>query len=115
MQRLELDADLRAADCDMELVEWLERMAPHGLDNPEPVFRMKDARLEQVQEVASGKHLRLRARDDSGEVEAIGFGMGDRARALARAGRADLAFVPTRNEWSGEARVQLKLKGTRIP
>ena len=41
--------------------------------------------------------------------------MGDRARALARAGRADLAFVPTRNEWSGEARVQLKLKGTRIP
>ena len=115
VQRLELDADLRAADCDMELVEWLERMAPHGLDNPEPVFRMKDARLEQVQEVASGKHLRLKARDDSGEVEAIGFGMGDRARALARAGRADLAFVPTRNEWSGEARVQLKLKGTRIP
>jgi single-stranded-DNA-specific exonuclease len=115
VQRLELDADLRAVDCDMELVEWLERMAPHGLDNPEPVFRMRDARLEQVQEVAGGKHLRLRARDDSGEVEAIGFGMGERARALAREGRADLAFVPTRNEWSGEARVQLKLKGTRIP
>jgi single-stranded-DNA-specific exonuclease len=99
----------------MELVEWLERMAPHGLDNPEPVFRMRDARLQQVQEVAGGKHLRLTARDDSGEVEAIGFGMGDRARGLARAGRADLAFVPTRNEWSGESRVQLKLKGTRIP
>jgi len=115
VQRLELDADLRAADCDMDLVEWLERMAPHGLDNPEPVFRMHDARLEQVQEVGAGRHLRLRARDDSGEVEAIGFGMGERARTLARAGRADLAFVPTRNEWSGEARVQLKLKGTRIP
>jgi single-stranded-DNA-specific exonuclease len=115
VQRLELDADLRAADCDMELVEWLERMAPHGLDNPEPVFRMREARLEQVQEVGSGKHLRLTARDDSGEVEAIGFGMGEQARLLARAGRADLAFVPTRNEWSGESRVQLKLKGTRIP
>lgn len=115
VQRLQLDADLSAAECDMELVEWLERMAPHGLDNPEPLFRMRDARLEQVQEVAGGKHLRLRARDDSGEVEAIGFGMGDRARTLARAGRGDLAFVPTRNEWSGEARVQLKLKGVRTP
>jgi len=115
VQRLELDGDLRAGECDMELVEWLERMAPHGLDNPEPVYRMSDARLEQVQEVGAGKHLRLRARDDSGEVEAIGFGMGERARELARAGRADLAFVPTRNEWSGESRVQLKLKGTRIP
>ncbi len=115
VQRLELDGDLRAGDCDMELVEWLERMAPHGLDNPEPLFRMSDARLEQVQEVGGGKHVRLRARDESGEVEAIGFGMGDRARALARAGRADLAFVPTRNEWSGESRVQLKLKGVRTP
>ena len=115
VQKMELDADLRAGDCDMELVEWLERMAPHGLDNPEPLFRMTDARLERVQEVGNGKHVRLIARDDSGEVEAIGFGMGDQARALARAGRADLAFVPTRNEWSGESRVQLKLKGVRIP
>ncbi len=115
VQRLELDGDLRAGECDMELVEWLERMAPHGLDNPEPLFRMAGARLEHVQEVGGGKHLRLRARDESGEVEAIGFGMGDRARALARVGRADLAFVPTRNDWSGESRVQLKLKGVRTP
>ncbi len=114
VQRVEIDAEVRAADCDMELVEWLERMAPHGLDNPEPLFRMTDARMEKVQEVGGGKHVRLVARDDSGEVEAIGFGMGERASALKRAGRADLAFVPTRNEWSGESRVQLKLKGVRI-
>jgi single-stranded-DNA-specific exonuclease len=115
VQRLELDADLRATDCDLDLVEWLERMTPHGLDNPEPLFRMCAARVDQVQEVGGGRHVRLRARDDSGELEAIGFGMGDRARELARAGRADLAFVPTRNEWSGETRVQVKLKGVRIP
>lgn len=115
VQRLEIDADVRAGECDMELVEWLERMAPHGLDNPEPLFRMSGARLDQVQEVGGGKHVRLRVRDDSGDVEAIGFGMGERARAMARAGTADLAFVPTRNEWHGEARVQLKLKGVHIP
>ena len=115
VQRLELDADVRAADCDMALVEWLERMAPHGLDNPEPVFRMANARLAHVQEVGGGKHVRLVAHDDSGQVEAIGFGMGERARALTLAGRADLAFVATRNEWSGEPRAQLKLKGVRLP
>jgi single-stranded-DNA-specific exonuclease len=115
VQRLELDADLRAGECDMDLVEWLERMAPHGLDNPEPLFRMSQARVERVQEVGGGKHVRLLARDDSGGIEAIGFGLGERARELARAGRADLAFAPTRNEWSGETRVQLKLKGVRIP
>jgi len=99
----------------MDLVEWLERMAPHGLDNPEPVFRMHDARLEQVQEVGAGRHLRLRAARRQRRGRGDRLRMGERARTLARAGRADLAFVPTRNEWSGEARVQLKLKGTRIP
>jgi single-stranded-DNA-specific exonuclease len=62
----------------------------HGPARPrQPRARVPHARrrLEQVQEVGAGKHLRLRARDDSGEVEAIGFGMGERATA-ARARRA---------------------------
>jgi len=112
---LQLDADLSAAECDLDLVEWLERMAPHGLDNPEPVFRMLDVRIDRVQEVGSGKHVRFIARDGRGDAEAIWFGRGAIARSLARAGRADLAFVPTRNDWMGDTRVQLKLKDVRIP
>ena len=113
VQRLELDADLRASACDMELIEWLERMAPHGLGNAEPLFRMAGANLESVQVVGGGKHLKLRVSDNSGsgEVEAIGFGLGKHADELERSGRADLAFVPTRNEWNGRESVQLKLKG----
>jgi single-stranded-DNA-specific exonuclease len=114
--RLEVDTEVRVAECDHDLIEWLERMAPHGLDNPEPVFQMRDARVRDVSTVGGGKHLRLRVGDDLGaEVDAIGFGMADRAAALRAAGRADLAFVPTRNEWTGESRVQLKLKGVRLP
>ena len=113
--RLELDADLAPGDCDMDLVEWLERMAPHGLDNPEPVYRMQGVRIDRVQEVGGGKHVRLTARDERGQVEAIWFGRGSEARSLARAGRADIACVPTRNDWMGEMRVQLKLKDVRVP
>jgi len=36
--RLTIDAEARLGDCDLGLVEWLERMSPHGLDNPEPLF-----------------------------------------------------------------------------
>src|SRR5262249_24911490 len=55
VQRLELDADLRAADCDMELVEWLERMAPHRLHNPQPPFPTRGAPLDPVPEVSARK------------------------------------------------------------
>jgi len=114
-QRLEIDSDLRVSECDAELVRYLERMAPHGLDNPEPLFRMIGARVREVSVVGGGKHVRMRVGDEQREVDAIGFGLGDRAPSLRAAGRADLAFVPTHNEWNGDTRVQLKLKGVRLP
>jgi single-stranded-DNA-specific exonuclease len=111
--RLEIDADVHLAECDLELAEWLERMAPHGLDNPEPLFRACGVEVESATAVGNGRHLRLSVRDATGRAEAIGFGLGERAEAVRRAGRCDLAFAPTRNEWMGETRVQLKLKGVR--
>jgi single-stranded-DNA-specific exonuclease len=113
--RLDVDAEVRLAECDDDLVSWLERMAPHGLDNPEPLFQLRDVALANVMRVGKDKHVRFTAREAGHEVEAIGFGMGDLAPSLARAGRADLVFVPTRNEWKDESRVQLKLKAVRLP
>jgi single-stranded-DNA-specific exonuclease len=111
--RVAVDADLPLGACTLDTVEWLERLSPHGLDNPEPVFRAEDVVVESAQSVAGGKHLRLRLRDASGTAEAIGFGLGARAQALARAGRCAVAFAPQRNEWLGETRVQLKLRDVR--
>lgn len=113
--RLELDADVQVSECNVELVDWLERMTPFGLDNPEPVFHIPQAQILNVTTVGAGKHVRFKVRDDTGEVEAIGFGMGDLKPALTAAGRADLAFVPTLNSWNDQLRVQLKLKGVRLP
>jgi hypothetical protein len=52
-------------------------------------------------------------RDGTAGAEAIGFGMGEKAEAVRRAGQCAMLFVPTRNEWNGAARLQLKLKAIR--
>jgi single-stranded-DNA-specific exonuclease len=111
--RLTIDAELGIGACDLALTDWLERMSPHGLDNPEPLFRAPDVTVESASAVGGGRHLRLRVRDATGSREAIGFGLGERARELAGAKRCELAFVPTRNQWMGETRVQLKIRGVR--
>ena len=113
--QMTIDGELRLGDCDLTLVEWLERMSPHGLDNPEPLFRSGEVVVESVSAVGGGKHLRLAVRDASGKAEAIGFGLGDRAREIAGTRRCELAFLPVRNEWMGETRVQLKVKGVLVP
>jgi single-stranded-DNA-specific exonuclease len=112
--RIEVDDELDPEHCGFDLVDWVERLSPHGLDNPEPVFQMLGVRLEHATAVGNRKHLRLRVRGRQGtSLDAIGFGMGDQVSAMQDAGRADLLFVPTRNEWDGESRVQLKLKAAR--
>jgi single-stranded-DNA-specific exonuclease len=113
--RFTIDADVRLNECDLSLVDWIERMSPHGLDNPEPLFQAADLAVDAVTTVGQGRHLRLQVRDATGTAEAIGFGLGERAQEVERARRCALAFVPTRNEWMGETRVQLKVKGVRCP
>jgi single-stranded-DNA-specific exonuclease len=113
--RLTLDGELHFSECTFELVEWLERMSPHGLDNPEPLFCTRDVTVESAAAVGGGKHLKLALVDGTGRAEAIGFGLGDLAPSLARARRCDVAYSPTRNEWMGETRLQLKVKGVKLP
>jgi single-stranded-DNA-specific exonuclease len=115
VRRLEFDTDVSLGECDAGLVEWVERLSPHGLGNPEPVYRIARADVDAASVVGGGKHLRLSVRDRTGRAEAIGFGLGSLADAVRRAGACALAFVPTRNEWNGVSRIQLKLKGVQLP
>ena len=112
--RLVVDAELNLSECDLKLVDWLERLSPHGLGNPEPLYLAQSVLIESASMVGGGKHLRLAVRDATGSAQAIGFGMGVQHRGLKAGMRCDLAFVPSRNEWMGETRVQLKLKGVRL-
>ncbi len=112
----EIDAEVTLADCDLGLVGWLERMSPHGLGNQEPLFQVTDLTVDSVStmgprdERGQGLHLRLQVHDATGGAEAVGFGLGARAREVRGAARCALAIWPMRNEWRGETRVQLKVK-----
>jgi hypothetical protein len=77
------------------------------------VYRSAEAVVDSASAVGGGKHLRLAVRDASGRAEAIGFGMGGLLPTLRSGTRCALAFVPTRNEWNGTTRIQLKLKGVK--
>jgi single-stranded-DNA-specific exonuclease len=108
--QLTIDGEARLGECDLELISCLERMSPHGLDNPEPVFAARAVSLDTVTTVGGGRHLKVRLRDATGAVEAIGFGLAERAPDARPGGVADVAFVASRNEWRGDNQVQLRLK-----
>jgi single-stranded-DNA-specific exonuclease len=111
--RLALDADLELGECDADLTGWMGRIAPHGLENPEPVFRARNVTVESWQRVGDGRHVRATVRDRTGRADVIGFGIAGQVEAALRQRHCDIAFVPMRNEWMGQTRVQLRLRGVR--
>jgi single-stranded-DNA-specific exonuclease len=112
--RLTIDGEARLGECDLELVAYLERLSPHGLENPEPVFAARGVSVDNVTTVGGGRHLKMRLRDATGVAEGIGFGLAERAPGARAGGVADVAFVPSRNEWRGDTQVQLRLKDLKI-
>ncbi len=88
----------------------LERLAPFGAGHPEPVFAVRRAAARGRTVGAAGVHLKLAL--GARGLDAIGFGMGDRA-ALCAEGPVDAAFSVGFDEWDGTRRLQLKLRDVR--
>ncbi len=111
-----LDAVVDLDDLELPLVETLEKMAPFGSGNPQPVLATAGVevtgRPEGVGE--GGKHLKMRLRQRGRVVETIGFGLGgllDDEELLS--GKLDVAYHAGVNRWRGSTKVQIQVKALR--
>ena len=132
--RLRIDAELRPSEIGMRLAEQLQRLAPFGAGNPEPVFLCSELTAYEVRLLPDKKgigpgHLKLKlggpggrglddargsgvADVDGPEFDAIGFSLG--GTALPVGARLDAAFQLSIDTWNGADRLQLKLKDLKV-
>lgn len=110
---LALDGELDPGLVDLDLALQLERIAPFGSGNEEPLFLGRvfchHLRVDQ------GRHLRFRAGRGRGATDCIGFGMGKRSAEIPGSGAiVEVAYTPTVNRHRGEERLQLKIRALRL-
>jgi single-stranded-DNA-specific exonuclease len=75
---IEVDAALALKHVNGELVRAIGRMAPFGVDNPEPVFLSRGLEVRDLRVMGEdGKHLRLWLRDGRVTWPAVAFGFGE--------------------------------------
>jgi single-stranded-DNA-specific exonuclease len=119
--RLRIDAELHPREVRMDLASQLQRLAPFGAGNPEPVFFCRELAAHEVRLLADKKgvgpgHLKLRlgeaspraGEEESVALDAIGFNLG--GTSLPVGSRLDAAFQVCVDTWNGADRLQLKLK-----
>lgn len=108
LPELLLDAEVKAGDISEGLVKLVERMAPFGMGNPEPLFILSGVRVLESK-ILKDAHLKLRLQAGNKCFDAIGFGLAGAEMAEV----VDIAFTPGMNRWNGREALQLRLKGIR--
>jgi single-stranded-DNA-specific exonuclease len=84
--RLELSGTLALPEVSDELFRKFEELSPFGRMNPEPVFLFEEISYTRPARHFGRNHVKLFVRGERGEIEAVGFGLGqhDWSKAPAR-------------------------------
>ena len=77
-EELRFDLELRFAEITHDLLDTLEKLAPFGLGNPDPVFVTRGARLVTPPRILADRHLRLSFEDHDGAGRFSGVAWGRR-------------------------------------
>jgi single-stranded-DNA-specific exonuclease len=108
-----IDAVVAGGELGTELAEDLERMAPFGQSNPEPVLLVPAARLLDPRPMGEGKHVRFTVESGGVRARAVAFGM-PRLPDGCEDG-LDATFGLELNEWNGAVEPRLVLRDAVPP
>lgn len=111
---LKIDCELAEENISLALYEKIQKLAPFGLGNPEPIFCSRSLKIIEARTVGSeNRHLKLRLAfpgDKPVFYNAIAFGWGHFLPQLPSGKIVDLAYALQLNRWNGEEKLELKVK-----
>lgn len=98
------------------LFDDLQKLAPFGPGNEEPVFELHDIHPINVKTMGKdNSHLKFMLPGKQADVAVVAFGWGANAQLFrAQGGQVDIAAKVAINEWHGQRQVQLMLVDARV-
>jgi single-stranded-DNA-specific exonuclease len=112
-QNIDIDLEIFLPNLDWRLLQEIQKLEPHGLGNPQPVFASVGLEVSEPPELMgdSGDHLSFRVTQGGVERRVVGFGMGNEISTLDQisSDQLALAYKPVVNEWRGRRSIELHL------
>lgn len=115
-QPLPIAMKLAPADVTQQLYNDIQRVAPFGPGNMEPVFELNNVKVVDVKTMGQEhQHLKFSIVSDKKNLTVVAFGQGNLATLLsAPTGQINLAVKVSLNEWRGKKTVHLMLEDLQI-
>ena len=112
---LEIDAEVRLSDMDESSYGQIERLAPFGTANPQPVFAARDLAVIAEPRILKGKHLKFRVEQDGCALDVLGWNMAHFSDFIMKSNsRLTLAFVLAQNDFQQMKTLQLLIKDIQM-
>ena len=110
---LHVDLEIPLDQATAELEALLRHFEPFGAGNPGPVLVARGVRLAAAPRVVGQGGLKLRLERDGYELEALGWGMAERAAGLAPGAELDVAFRLERDDYRAETKLVARIADLR--
>jgi single-stranded-DNA-specific exonuclease len=107
---LRLDAELRLADVNLNLLDEHDALRPFGTANHQPVFFTRGITLAGEPRLMKDKHYSFMFRHGRAQVRAVWWNAADETLPPLP---WDIAYTVSRNEWNGRVDAQLELHDVR--
>ena len=88
---LNIDMIVNLKNLSLETVKELDCLEPFGEANETPIFAIKNLKIESIRAISEGKHLKLKLRDESNSIDAIGFNFGEYTDLFKIGDKVDVA------------------------
>ncbi len=109
-----IDAVIKPSYITLETVGEINRLQPFGVENPLPVFAVRNIKIHKISTMSEGKHLRMTLLKENKFLDAVGFGMGEYYNHLKEGDFIEVAFGLDINDYKGFKNVQLILKDIKL-
>ena len=112
-RKIKIDMELPFSFLDLKLYLSLQKLAPFGQGNPEPLFVSKNVRIEDVRFVGRDKkHASLIFSQNGKLIRGIYFNCKD--KNLKKGDAVNIAYSLEKDDWNGNGKVQLKIRDIRF-
>lgn len=109
----EVDAEVEVSDLTLENAKSLSVLAPYGENNKQPIFMLRQAKIDGVYPLSEDKHIRVKFSKNGESFFAVMFGVSTQRFAFKMGDVVDILFLFDVNEHNGGEYISIKLKDVR--
>lgn len=109
VRQLEIDSEIYPDELSLDTVREISALEPYGEGNPQPIFVLRNAKLNYLK-IVGEKHTRVSLRCGAVGFDAIYYNILPELLDIAVGDNVDVAFSLGINEYNGQENVQIVIK-----